>query len=152
MILLTLLTGFTSKTVRLITTCLIMVVVFAIFFTLWDTQKCVGFLVSSFCKYKVLLYPFKIFVIYTSVMVLNFKIINLTSFLVTSSEVFVRLCYFECIYFVFMSLFSPQLIMIYLLRKAQVPVRIHPVDLLFTDFHFPFISVFKYFLQLSLNG
>lgn len=105
---LTLLTGFTSKTVNLITTWLIMVVFFCYFFP-FRIHRNDFFLVSSFYKYKVLLlYPLKI-LFYTSVMVLNFKIMNLTSYLVTSREVFVRLCFLECIYFIITSLFSPGL-------------------------------------------
>lgn len=127
-----------------------MVVFFAIFLPFGIHKNDFCFLTSSFYKYEVLLlYPLKI-VFYTNVMVLNFEIINFISYLVTIREVFVRLCYFECTHFIFTSLFSPQLIIIYLLRSAYVPVRIHPVDLLFTDFYFLFISVFKYFLQLRV--
>lgn len=107
---LTFLTGFTSKRVSSITTWLIMVRIFAFFFFFYPLGyleiNCVCFLASFFYKYKVLLpYPVKIFLIYTSVMGLNFKIINLISSLMTSREVFVRLCYFECMYFIFISLF-----------------------------------------------
>lgn len=107
-LLLTFLTGFTSKTVSVIATWLILVAFFAIFYPLGYTEViCVYFLASPFYKYKVLLlYPLKIFVIYTSVMVMILKISHLSSSLVTSREVFVRFCYFECIYFIFISLFS----------------------------------------------
>lgn len=63
---LTLLIGFTSKTVSLITTWFIIVPFFLLYFyPLGHIEMiCVGFLASSFYKYKVLLpYPLKIFVI-----------------------------------------------------------------------------------------
>lgn len=82
MILLTLLTGFTSKTVSLITTWSIMVAFFGwswwhfllFFYPLGYIEvNCVCFLASPFYKYEVLLlHPLKIFVTYTRVMGYDF--------------------------------------------------------------------------------
>lgn len=112
---LTLLTGFTSKRVSLITAWLIMVGFFANFlpFEIHRNELCVVLHPLSVKKeslkvYKVLLpYPVRILLIYTSVMGLNFKIINLISSLMASRVVFIKslLCYFECICFIFISLF-----------------------------------------------